>query len=34
VLTAACNPWHHTGSGRPTPDATITGPPVGIPETE
>ena len=34
VLAAACNPWHNTGSGRPTPDATITGPPIGIHETD
>jgi len=31
VLAAACDPWHTTGSGRPTPDAVITGPPVGPP---
>ena len=24
VLAAACNPWHNTGFGRPTPDAVIT----------
>jgi hypothetical protein len=34
VLAAACNPWQNTGFGRPTPDATITGPPAGIHETD
>ena len=34
VLAAACNPWHNPGSGRPTPDAIITGLPAGIQETE
>jgi hypothetical protein len=34
VLAAACNPWHNTGSGRPTPDAIITGPDTAIGETE
>jgi hypothetical protein len=34
VLAAACNPWQHTGSGRPTPDAVIAGPPQAIPGTE
>ena len=34
VLAAGCNPWHNTGFGRPTPDATITGPPIGIHETD
>ena len=34
VLAAACNPWQNTGFGRPTPDATITGPAAGIHETD
>jgi hypothetical protein len=29
ALAAACDPWRHTGIGRATPDAVITGPPDG-----
>jgi len=34
ILAAACNPWQATGSGRPTPDAVITGLPADMAGTE